>query len=157
MADRYIPTIKYSWLQGSFWMSFCIVFNYASVFLLSRGYSNSQIGIVIAVAGVISTLLQPIVAGLADRSRRLTLRTLVMILAVCMLAGGAALLPGGLHFFLLCPVLWDFAGHTADSHTTDQRHGHGMYESWYSGEFRSGQRNRIHILCSYFIFGRHIH
>ncbi len=99
MADRYIPTIKYSWLQGSFWMSFCIVFNYASVFLLSRGYSNSQIGIVIAVAGVISTLLQPIVAGLADRSRRLTLRTLVMILAVCMLAGGAALLPGGLHFF----------------------------------------------------------
>ena len=99
MADRYIPTIKYSWLQGSFWMSFCIVFNYASVFLLSRGYSNSQIGIVIAVAGVISTLLQPIVAGLADRSRRLTLRTLVMILAVCMLAGGAALLLDGLHFF----------------------------------------------------------
>lgn len=80
-------------------MSFCIVFNYASVFLLSRGYSNSQIGVIIAVAGLISTLLQPVVAGLADRSRRLTLRWLVMILAICMLAGGAALMPAGLHFF----------------------------------------------------------
>lgn len=99
MNNRFLPTIKYAWLQGSFWMSFCIVFAYASMFLLSRGFSNSAIGLIIAVAGVISVLLQPVVAGLADRSRRFSLRFLLMFLSVCMLLGAAVLLVPGLYFW----------------------------------------------------------
>ncbi len=104
MTDHSIPTIKYSWLQSSFWMSFCIVFNYASMFLLSRGYSNSQIGIVIALAGVISALLQPLAAGVADKSRKLTLRTLILLFCICMLVCAAVLLLPGLWF--LCNALF---------------------------------------------------
>lgn len=104
MTDHTIPTIKYSWLQGSFWMSFCIVFNYASIFLLSRGYSNSRIGIVIALAGLISALLQPLVAGLADRGGKLNLRTLILLFCGCMLLCAAVLLIPGLWF--LCNALF---------------------------------------------------
>jgi len=79
--DRYIPALKYSCLQGSFWMSYCVIYSYAVLYLLSRGYSASQAGVIIAVAGVVSVLLQPTVAGLADRSPRLTLRKLILALA----------------------------------------------------------------------------
>lgn len=96
--QRQIPTIKYSGLQGGFWMSFCICFSYASIYLLSRGYSNSQIGLVIAVAGVISSVLQPLVAGLADGEGRYTLRGLIMFLSVIMLLSAIILLLPQLHF-----------------------------------------------------------
>lgn len=96
--QKQIPTIKYSCLQGGFWMSFCICFSYASIYLLSRGYSNSQIGIVIAVAGVISSVLQPLVAGLADGEGRYTLRGLIMFLSVIMLLSAIILLLPQLQF-----------------------------------------------------------
>lgn len=93
-----VPTIKYSCLQGSFWMSFCICFSYASIYLLSRGYSNSQIGIVIAVAGVISSVMQPLVAGLAEETGRFTLRRLILFLSLIMLLSAGILLIPQLHF-----------------------------------------------------------
>lgn len=81
---QYLPTFRYSWLQGSFWMSFCIVFNYASVYLLSKGYTNSEIGVIIAAAGFVSALLQPLVAGLSDRRKGFSLRRLILALAALM-------------------------------------------------------------------------
>lgn len=98
---QYVPTIRYAWLQGGFWMSFCVVFNYAGVFLLSKGYSNSEIGVIIAVAGLVSVFLQPFVAGLSDRYEKLTLRRLILGLSVIMLLAGALLIIPGLH------LLWN--------------------------------------------------
>jgi len=94
----HIPTIRYAGVQGSFWMGFCICFSYASMFLLSRGYTNSQIGLIIAVAGIISSILQPLVAGLADRSIKITLRMLILLLSVIMILFAALLYFPGLHF-----------------------------------------------------------
>lgn len=96
--QRFIPTIKYSLLQGSFWMSFCVVYTYASVFLLFKGYSNFQIGIIIAIAGMISVILQPVVAGLADRGNKITIRTLIMLLTGIVLGCGGILSVTGLYF-----------------------------------------------------------
>lgn len=95
---RSIPTIKYSLLQGSFWMSFCVVYTYASVFLLFKGYSNSRIGIVIAVSGMISVVLQPAVASLSDGEGKVTIRTLIMILAAIVLGCAGILSVTGLYF-----------------------------------------------------------
>ena len=79
-------------------MSFCVVYTYASVFLLFKGYSNSQIGIIIAVAGMISVILQPMVAGLADRGNKITIRTLIMLLTGIVLGCGGILSVTGLYF-----------------------------------------------------------
>ena len=40
---------EYACIQGAFWMFYGVVGSFASVFLLARGYSNSEIGIVLAV------------------------------------------------------------------------------------------------------------
>ncbi len=95
------PTARYSVIQGSFWMSFCIIFAYVSVFLLSKGFSNSQIGIIVAVSGVISALLQPIVADVADRSKKVSLRLIISFWAVIIIAVAAGLLIPGLHILLI--------------------------------------------------------
>lgn len=98
---QHVPTVRYAWLQGGFWMSFCIVFNYAGVFLLSKGYSNSEIGIIVASAGLVSVLLQPLVAGLSDKHEKISLRRLILFLSVVMLLAGAILSIPGLH------MLWN--------------------------------------------------
>lgn len=98
---QHVPTVRYAWLQGGFWMSFCIVFNYAGVFLLSKGYSNSEIGIIVAFAGLVSVLLQPLVAGLSDKHEKISLRRLILFLSVVMLLAGTILSIPGLH------MLWN--------------------------------------------------
>lgn len=95
-----LPTIKYAWLQSGFWMSFCLIFNFSSMYLLSKGYSNTQIGLIVAVAGLLSALLQPVIAGLSDSYPRITLRRLILVLSVFIILCTAALLLPGLYFLL---------------------------------------------------------
>ncbi len=91
-----VPTLRYAALNAAFWSGFCLLMAFASVFLLARGLSNTQIGITIAVAGALSAALQPVVAGWADRSR-LPLRFWIGALALAMALVATALraLPAG--------------------------------------------------------------
>lgn len=105
------PTAQYTAIQGSYWASYCCVVTFSSVYLLSRGFSNVQIGTLISVSGLLSALLQPLVSKLADGLRRMSLRQFSALLVVLFLTGGVALplLPGqvpqsGLYAFLLIIV-----------------------------------------------------
>ena len=80
-------TINYAVLQSFFWMSGCCVMCFASVFLLSRGFTNSQVGITLALASCMSIVCQPLIASFADRTTKLTLRALL----ACMLGLGGIL------------------------------------------------------------------
>ena len=71
---------KYIALHGLYWMYWCACNNYLSVFLLDKGYTSSVIGFLIAAGFIISLILQPIVASIADRSRRFTPTA---ILSIC--------------------------------------------------------------------------
>ncbi|HMS38169.1 MAG TPA: hypothetical protein PKA93_13455, partial [Arachnia sp.] len=62
-------TARYAALQSSYWGAFCLVINFVSVFLLAHGLTNAQIGVLMAVASAVATVVQPIVAGRVDRSR----------------------------------------------------------------------------------------
>ena len=64
------PTAQYTAIQGSYWASYCCVVTFSSVYLLSRGFSNVQIGTLISVSGLLSSLLQPLVSKLADGLRQ---------------------------------------------------------------------------------------
>ena len=89
-----MPTARYALLQSSYWSGFCLIVNFASVYLLAQGLSNAEIGMVIAVASALSTVAQPLVAGVADRSRwplRLWLVAGGLAIAI---VGLALLLPG---------------------------------------------------------------
>lgn len=72
-------TIKYSVVHSFYWSTFCSSLNFASVFLLSKHFRNSQIGIVLAVANILSVLLQPAVAAFADTARKISMKDLIVI------------------------------------------------------------------------------
>jgi PPP family 3-phenylpropionic acid transporter len=58
-------TPTYSLVQGSFWMSFCIAVCFAAVHLQSMGFSNTELGLVMAAGNVLGTVLGPVLTSLA--------------------------------------------------------------------------------------------
>lgn len=64
--------IKYCCMQGLYWMIGCVAVGFASYFLTERGYSNSEIGVILSAGYILGLILQPLVAGYADRAVRLT-------------------------------------------------------------------------------------
>ncbi len=100
MTQMTAPTTRYGVVQAAYWSGFCMVILFASAYLLDAGLSNAQIGIVIAVGGALSAVLQPVVAGAADRSRRVPLRIWAAALSALLLITAAILLLPGLHWLL---------------------------------------------------------
>lgn len=82
---RKILNMEYSAIHASYWMFYGVISSFASVFLLARGYSNWEIGIILAVANVLAVVLQPLIADLADRSKKLSLIGITRLLTVLMM------------------------------------------------------------------------
>ena len=77
--------VSYAGIQATYWMVYAVVGSFASVFLLARGYSNSEIGVILAVANVVAVVLQPMVADFADRSKKVSLVGLIEIMTIVMM------------------------------------------------------------------------
>ncbi|MBR5229732.1 MAG: MFS transporter [Firmicutes bacterium] len=65
--------IKYSGLNGTYWMFYAVITSFSSAFLLARGYSNGEIGVILAAGNVAAVFLQPVMADFADRSKKISL------------------------------------------------------------------------------------
>ena len=83
--------IQYSCIHGGYWMYYGVVSSFASVFLLAKGFSNWNIGVTLAVANVLAVILQPVIADIADRAKKLSVIGISEILTVLMMAGTACL------------------------------------------------------------------
>ena len=73
-------TANYALIQGISNMLNCGIYSFASVFLLSRGFSNSLVGLTLTLASGFSLLSQPAVAAFADRSKKLDLRGITAVI-----------------------------------------------------------------------------
>jgi MFS transporter, PPP family, 3-phenylpropionic acid transporter len=101
-------TANYSVIQCIYIMGYCSIFSFASVYLLSRGFTNSQVGITLTLANGLALLFQPVVASFADRSKKLALRNIAAIMlaitsvfAFLMLLTPAIVLPTAILYILL--------------------------------------------------------
>ena len=83
-------TPYYTLLQCLYWAVYCLMFNFASVFLLNRGFSNSAIGLVLGFAYAISACMQPTIAGFV-RKHRLRLSSCLSGVCIINIALAAAI------------------------------------------------------------------
>ena len=86
-AARAGYTVRYSVVHGFYWPIMCSSFAFGAVFFLSKDYTNSQVGVVLAAASILSVLAQPAAASLADHSQRLGMKKIMLLLS----AAGASL------------------------------------------------------------------
>ena len=91
MNNRTI-TPRYAALHGGFQASYSLVVGYASVYLLSKGYSNAAIGIILSVSNAAAAILQPLLGSFLDRSKKITLQACSCILLFAMMALSVLLL-----------------------------------------------------------------
>lgn len=109
-----VLNIEYGGIHAAYWMSYAIVASFASAFLLGRGYSNSEIGLIIAVGSMVAVFLQPMLADIADRSKKISLIELteivtvvLMVLTACSFIMQKASI--GLSVVFVLMVAWDTA------------------------------------------------
>lgn len=81
-----ILNIEYGSIHATYWMTYAIISSFASAFLLDRGYSNSDIGVILASGSVVAVFLQPILADIADRSKKISLISLTQIITAVLMA-----------------------------------------------------------------------
>lgn len=96
MGEKKSIGAAYALLQGFYWMGLAAAVGYCAVYLQGRGYSNSQLGLVMALGFIVSLLLSPALASLVDGAKRVGVfhvsGSLLLVQALALLC--MLLLPG---------------------------------------------------------------
>lgn len=88
-------TFRYSLTQFSFWAAATGASSFATVFLLQSGLSSGKIGTMLAVAGILSCIFQPLLASVLDRCAPSWLpKILIAFSFLCAGCFGILLIPG---------------------------------------------------------------
>ena len=90
--NSFVWTIRYTLLNAAYFAAFCTVHAYAAVYLLANGLTNTQVGVLLATANIVSAIIQPVIAGVIDRPGRLTNRLFILISVFVILAGSFILM-----------------------------------------------------------------
>lgn len=90
--------LHYSAMQAGFWAMFASICAYQAALLSFRGFSNGEIGLLIAVRCLAGIFCQPLLGGFADRNPHIPLRRIVSLSLSLGLAAGLAfyLIPMGM-------------------------------------------------------------
>lgn len=78
--------LRYSALQGFFWVSTCVTCAFVAIFLQYKGFANTLIGVTTAVACVVSIFLGPVLSASLQKIEWLTIPRLLNIAFITMCA-----------------------------------------------------------------------
>jgi PPP family 3-phenylpropionic acid transporter len=82
--------LSYGAIQGTYWMYYGAIMSFASVFLLGKKYTNSEIGVILATASILAVILQPLLADAADKARKVSLTYITGIITIGLFAATAS-------------------------------------------------------------------
>ena len=88
-------TLRYSITQFTYWAASSGAAAFATTYLLDKGVPSGTVGLMLALAGLVSCLTQPILAAFADRAERFLLTKMLLLFSVlCCLCFSAQLVSG---------------------------------------------------------------
>ncbi len=103
-GSSFLWTLRYTLINATYFSAFCTVHACAAVFLLGNGFSNTEVGVLLAVANIISAIVQPIIAGIIDKQGALTNRRFILISVLTILSGSVLLLFSANNKAVIFPV-----------------------------------------------------
>ncbi|MBQ1299626.1 MAG: hypothetical protein IIY25_00745, partial [Erysipelotrichaceae bacterium] len=74
-------------LQAVYYVTIAAVLGFGTFTMLSRGYTSFQVGLLIAVANLLSMLMNFGISSILDRSGRINVFQMSLLLSVVLLAG----------------------------------------------------------------------
>ena len=92
MKEKGSWTIRYILMNVTYFAAFCTIHACAAVFLLAHGFSNTEVGVLLAIANITSAICQPVVAGIIDKPGWLSNRRFILISVLTILAGSLILM-----------------------------------------------------------------
>ena len=96
----------YTAIQCLYWITYGLIFNFASIFLLDRQFTNSQIGLILGISYTLSACMQPVIASIfSKRGVRLNRGAMLIYCFVIALALAILILPMGKAALTVCFVL----------------------------------------------------
>lgn len=106
-------TINYIMIQAGLWALHAPLVGYASVFLLSKNFSNTDVGLISALGCIVSVFLQIMVSGYADKNKNISVKKLLIMAAgvefilsvILFIIGSCSILAIGIIFGLIMSVL----------------------------------------------------
>ncbi len=82
--------LDFSIIQATFWMLYSTAGIFVSVFMLDKGYTNSSIGLVIALGSVLAIFLETGVANITDKIQKITnitvIKSLILVMYILVIA-----------------------------------------------------------------------
>lgn len=75
-----ISNIKYTNIQLLHNAMNCVVLTYATIFLKFKGFTNTEVGIILSIGSILSIIIQPAIASFADKTDKVTLRQIALFL-----------------------------------------------------------------------------
>lgn len=90
-------TVFYGLCMATYSIGYVTMSAFSSLYLLDLGLSNGAIGILLAIASLLSVMLQPPVGSLIDRNPKISTKKVLLIIGVIILAIGLLIiiLPSG--------------------------------------------------------------
>ena len=74
--------VRYIIMQGAFFLLFCAAAGFISLFLQGIGFSESQIGVSVAVFSMITAAMQPIMGNISDRVKFFTWKRMLTYFSI---------------------------------------------------------------------------
>ena len=96
---------KYSIIQFVYYALFSIIFSFASVYLLGRGFNNTRIGLILSIVSVTSIVIQILVANIVDKYEKVEMRDVLSLVAMIIMMSAIILLVFPIDFVIIPLVI----------------------------------------------------
>lgn len=106
MKEKRNLTLNYVAIQIGMWAMYAPLMGYTSVFLLAKGFSNTEVGVISGLGCIISAILQAMVSSYADKENSKTVKTLLVMFAALQMVLAIALLALGNNLVLAIGIIF---------------------------------------------------
>ena len=79
-----VMNIEYGGIWSMYWAYYGVLLSFGSIYLLGKGFSNYEIGLLFALAGIFGAVIQPPIADVVDHAEKFRVHRMLELLAVVM-------------------------------------------------------------------------